>query len=55
MMSVNLEPELREEIKHQVQEARERIVREKFISNEDILKEFGMETMHQICFENRNI
>jgi hypothetical protein len=38
---IRLEPELREEVIEQVQEARERIANGKFVSNDDILKEFG--------------
>ena len=38
---IKIEPELREEIKLQVQEARERIAQGKFVSNEEILKEFA--------------
>ena len=38
---IRLEPELREEVKLQVQEARERIARNNFVSNEEILEEFA--------------
>ena len=41
-VAIHLEPELREEIKQQVAEARERISRGDFVSNEDILKEFEL-------------
>ena len=41
-MAINLEPELRDEIKEQVKEARERIAKGQFISNEEMLKEFGL-------------
>jgi len=40
---IRLEPELREEIKLQVQEARERMVKGRRVSNTDLLKEFGLE------------
>lgn len=40
--AINLEPELRDEIKEQVKEARERIAKGQFISNEEMLKEFGL-------------
>ncbi len=40
---IKLEPELRDDIIIQVQEARERIAKGKFVCNEDILKEFGIE------------
>ena len=40
---IRLEPELREEIKLRVREARERMVKGKRISNKDILKEFNLE------------
>ncbi len=39
---IKLNPELKEEIKQNIQEARERISKGKFISNEDMLKEFGL-------------
>ena len=39
---IRLEPELREEVIEQVQEARERIAKGQFVSNEDILKEFDV-------------
>lgn len=38
---IRLEPELREEVIKQVQEARERIAKGQFVTNGDILKEFG--------------
>ena len=38
---IRLEPELQEEVIEQVKEARERIAKGQFISNDDILKEFG--------------
>ncbi len=38
---IRIEPELREEVIEQVQEARKRIVKGQFVSNEEILKEFG--------------
>ena len=40
---IKLEPELREEVKLQVQEARQRIAQGKFVRNQDILTEFGKE------------
>ncbi|GBE20265.1 MAG TPA: hypothetical protein ENG87_01420 [Candidatus Pacearchaeota archaeon] len=40
-IAVNIEPKLREEIKQQVNEARERIKKGEFVSNEEILKEFN--------------
>ena len=40
---INLEPELRAEVKLQVQEARKRIAQEKYVHNKDILREFGVE------------
>jgi len=39
---ISLEPELREEVIEQVQEARKRISKGQFIRNKDILKEFGI-------------
>ncbi len=39
---IRLEPELREEVIEQVREARERIAKGQFVSNEDILKEFDV-------------
>ena len=42
-VAINVEPELREEIKQQVTEARNRISVGKFVSNKDILKEFEIE------------
>lgn len=41
-IAIHLEPELREEIKQQVAEARERMSRGEFVSNEEILKEFEL-------------
>ena len=38
---ITLEPELCEEVIIQLQEARKRIANGKFVSNNDILKEFG--------------
>ena len=38
---VIIEPELRKEVIEQVKEARERIAKGQFVSNEAILKEFG--------------
>lgn len=40
---IRLEPELREEVKLQIQEARERIAKGKFISHKEILKEFDVQ------------
>tara|TARA_Y100000310_G_C20571200_1_gene758128 strand:- start:14 stop:217 length:204 start_codon:yes stop_codon:yes gene_type:complete len=40
---IKLEPELRDEVIKQLQEARERISKGQFVSNEDILKEFDLE------------
>ena len=40
---IRLEPELRDEVIEQVQEARKRIAQGKFVSNDDILKEFDVE------------
>jgi len=42
-IAINLEPELIEEIKQQILEARERISSGKFVSNEEMLKEFEVE------------
>ena len=39
---INLEPELRKEIRLQVQLARERITKGQFVKNKDILKEFDL-------------
>ncbi len=39
---IKIEPELREEIIQQVQEARKRIAAGKFVKNKDILKEFDV-------------
>jgi len=41
-VAINLEPELKEEIKQRVKEARCRISDGEIISNEDILKEFDL-------------
>ncbi len=38
---IRLEPELRKEVIQQVEEARERIAKGQFVSNDAILKEFG--------------
>jgi uncharacterized coiled-coil DUF342 family protein len=38
---IRLEPELREEVKERVKQARERIARGEAVSNDDILREFG--------------
>ena len=40
---ISIEPELREEIIEQVNEARKRISKGDYIPNEDILKEFEVE------------
>lgn len=40
--AIYLEPELKEEIKQRVAEARERIGKGQFITNEQMLKEFGL-------------
>ena len=42
-VAINLEPELKEEIKQQINEARKRMEKGEFISNEEILKEFSIE------------
>ena len=42
-MAINMEPELRDEIKEQIKEARARISKGEFVSNEEILREFGVE------------
>ena len=39
-VAINLEPELRDEIKEQVKEARARLSKGEFVSNEEMLKEF---------------
>jgi len=39
---IKLEPELCEEIKLQVREARERIAKGNYVSNKEILTEFGV-------------
>lgn len=40
---IRFEPAVREEIKLQVKQARERIAKGEFVSNKDILKEFELE------------
>ena len=40
---IHLQPELREEIKLQVQEARKRRAQGKFVQNKEILQEFNVE------------
>ena len=40
---IEIVPEVKEEIQQRVQEARARIVAGKFVRNEEILKEFGIE------------
>ena len=40
---IRLEPELREEVIEQLQEARERIAKRRFVSNEEIVREFEIE------------
>lgn len=40
--AISLNPEVREEVKQAVREARERIAKGKFVSNEEMLKEFGL-------------
>ena len=42
-IAINLEPELRDEIKERVKEARARIAKGEFVSNEEVLKEFELE------------
>ena len=42
-VAINLEPELKDEIKLQVQEARKRISNREFVSNSEVLKEFDLE------------
>jgi len=42
-IAINLEPELIDKVKQQILEARERISGGKFISNEEMLKEFEIE------------
>ena len=42
-IAINLEPELKEEIKQQVNEARKRMEKGEFISNEEMLREFNAE------------
>ena len=41
-VAINLEPELKEEIKQQVNAARKRISKGEFISNEEVMSEFEM-------------
>jgi len=41
-LSIRLEPEIREEVIAQVEEARKRIAKGTFVKNEDILKEFDV-------------
>lgn len=40
---IKLEPELRDNVISQVAEARERISQGRFVSNKEVLKEFGIE------------
>ena len=40
---IALRPELREELKEQVKAARERMAKGKYVSNKEILAEFGLE------------
>lgn len=40
---ISLEPELREEVITQAEEARKRISKGQFVRNKDLLKEFGLE------------
>jgi hypothetical protein len=40
---IKLEPELKEEIIEQVKEARKRIAKGEFVTNEEVLKEFHVE------------
>ena len=42
-IAIKLEPELREDIKDHIKEARARLFKGKFISNEEMLKEFSVE------------
>jgi len=42
-VAINLEPELKDEIKEKVKEARIRIAKGYFVSNEEVLKEFELE------------
>ena len=42
-IAINLEPELRDKIKERVKEARARIAKGDFVSNEEVLKEFELE------------
>ncbi len=41
--AISLEPELRTRVKRQVEEARKRMAAGEFVSNKDVLKEFGLE------------
>ena len=43
MIAVEIEPELLDEVKQQIGEARNRISKGEFISNAEILKEFNIE------------
>ena len=42
-VAISLEPELKEEIKQQVKEARERIAQGKYVSNKKMLTDFEIE------------
>lgn len=41
-VAINLEPELNEETKNEVKEARKRISEGEHVSNEEMMKEFGL-------------
>ncbi len=41
--AISLEPELKSRVKRQVEEARKRMAAGEFVSNKDVLKEFGLE------------
>lgn len=41
-VAINLEPELNEETKNEVKEARKRISDGEYVSNEEMMKEFGL-------------
>lgn len=41
--AISLEPELKARVKRQVEGARKRIAAGEFVSNKDVLKEFGLE------------
>lgn len=41
--AISLEPELKSRVKRQVEGARKRIAAGEFVSNKDVLKEFGLE------------